>query len=494
MRFSKKFEIMSETIITMGLDDLFIYNTLTGKKEKFEPLNPPFVTIYHCGITPYDYSHIGHLRAEVAVDLLRRTLRFLGYIDIAISNFTDIDDKIIRRAKEENVNWEEIPRKYIKYHLDVTRKINNLPFYVYPKVTEHINDIIEFVKLLIDKGYAYVGKTGIYFEVDRYPYYGQLSGRTDRTLWEQELDVLQDKKKPYDFALWKFRKPGEPFWNSPWGEGRPGWHIECSTMSTKYLGKQIDIHSGGADIIFPHHENEIAQSESALGVRPWVKYWFHVGIVKLRGEKMSKSLGNIIRAGDAIEEFGAMPLRFYLLSTHYRRPLDVTIESIEAKAKEYNRMTSLLSTLLTVFEGLEPSYSLSSDQQQIFNSIMQARKKFIDAILDDLNTSEANSIIHQIESICEKILKNPNYSTVLAAIEFFATVNQFYAIWDDLFKGKKGDLNLVYNLIELLMVVRQRLRESKYYELSDFIREKLKEYGIFVSDEGKKSTWKIQKI
>ena len=478
----------------MGVE-LYLTDTLKGRKEKFEPINPPFVTIYHCGITPYDYSHIGHLRAEVAVDLLRRTLRFLGYIDIAISNFTDVDDKIIRRSKEEGINWEEIPKRYIKYHLEVTKRINNLPFYVYPKVTKHIEDIIDFIEILVEKGYAYLGKTGVYFDVDKYPYYGQLSKRKEKKLWNQEEEVIQDKRNPYDFALWKFKKPGEPYWNSPWGDGRPGWHIECSVMATKYLGKQIDIHSGGTDLIFPHHENEIAQSECALGVRPWVRYWFHVGMVNLKGEKMSKSLGNIIPAMEAIERYGAMELRYYLLSTHYRKPLNFSEEDINSKIKEYKRISSTISTLLTIFESLEIEGYLSNEEKEIFKVINNETGNLIKAMADDLNVSEANRIINKVDTIVnKKILPRPTYTLVLAAINFFKTANSFYGVWDHLFTGRKGDITTIYNLIDLLIEIRAKLREEKLYELSDYIREKLREMGVFISDKGKKSMWKIEKI
>ncbi len=475
------------------LKNLFITNTLTGKKEKFEPLKPPFVTLYHCGITPYDYSHIGHLRAEVVVDVLRRTLRFLGYTDIAISNFTNIDDKIIKKAKQEQIHWQEIPKRYIKYHLDVTKKINNLPFCVYPKVTEHIEDIIKFIQILIKKGYAYIGSTGVYFEVDKYPYYGQLSKRKNKELWEQETEVLKDKKRPYDFALWKFKKPGEPYWNSPWGEGRPGWHIECSTMSTKYLGKQIDIHSGGKDITFPHHENEIAQSEAALGVKPWVKYWFHIGVVTVNGQKMSKSLKNITRAGDVIEEFGAMPVRYYLISSHYRNVLDVSYSDIEAKKKEYERITGTIKTLLTIFEDIEPSYKMEDRDKNLFYDIMKLRDRFITAILDDLNTPKANLILNKVDRLVNReVLTKPNHSTLLAAIDFYSTANRFYATWDCLFKGKLESQGLVHNLIELLLKVRTKLREEKYYELADHIREELNKLGVIVGDDDKKSNWRLK--
>ncbi|HIQ02936.1 MAG TPA: cysteine--tRNA ligase, partial [Desulfurococcales archaeon] len=273
---------------------LLVFNTLSKRKELFEPLQPPLVKMYVCGPTPYDHTHVGHVRTYISFDLIRRYLEFKGYSVYHVMNITDIDDKIIRKAKELNVDWTEVPKKYTKEFLEVLNKLNIKLPHVMPKVTEHIKDIINFIKVLIDKGYAYESHGSVYFEVDKFPDYGKLSGITRREEWRQEEEVVREKKKPYDFALWKKAKPGEPYWNSPWGPGRPGWHIECSVMSSRYLGRQFDIHGGGRDLIFPHHENEIAQSEAYFGVKPWVKYWIHVGYLTIRGEKMSKSLGNII--------------------------------------------------------------------------------------------------------------------------------------------------------------------------------------------------------
>lgn len=292
---------------------LYVYNTLSKTKEIFKPLEPPLVKIYVCGPTPYDHTHVGHARTYISFDLIRRYLEYKGYSVYHVMNITDIDDKIIRRARELNIEWTEIPKIYTKEFLDVLNKLNIKMPHVMPRVTEHINDIIEFIKILIDKGYAYESSGSVYFEVDKFPDYGKLSGIARREEWRQEEDVIKEKKKPYDFALWKKAKPGEPYWESPWGPGRPGWHIECSVMSSRYLGSQFDIHGGGRDLIFPHHENEIAQSEAYFGVKPWVKYWIHVGYLTIQGEKMSKSLGNIIPVYEVLSKYEPEVLRLYLL-------------------------------------------------------------------------------------------------------------------------------------------------------------------------------------
>jgi len=474
---------------------LVIYNTLTRKKEVFEPVDPPFVKIYHCGITPYSESHVGHLRSEVAVDTLRRTLRFLGYIDIAISNFTDIDDKIIKKAKETDMRWDEIPEKYIKYHLEVIKEVGNLPFYINPKVTEHIGDIVEFVGDLIKKDYAYKGEKGIYFKVDKFKDYGKLSRRKNPEAWGQELDILEDKIKPYDFALWKFKKPGEPYWETEIGEGRPGWHIECSTMSSKYLGIQFDIHSGGQDLIFPHHENEIAQSEARFRVKPWVRYWFHIGYVMIDGEKMSKSLGNIIPAKEFVNKIGAMPARFYLISTHYREPLNIKDSSIMQAKENYRYITSTIKTIVTALDSLDRTYYLNRSEIILWRNLLEYHKRFVDAILNDIDTTTATSVLLEATRfINREIIPSEKFTLVYSAYEFYNIVNNIYACWNDVIYGNsKGTLHtkLTNKLIELLIEIRKELRKQKNYELADRIRNTLRELGINLLDKGWKTEWRF---
>ncbi|MEM1634503.1 MAG: cysteine--tRNA ligase [Nanopusillaceae archaeon] len=469
---------------------LYIYNSLSKKKEKFEPLEYPFVKIYHCGITPYDRSHVGHLRSETSVDVLRRTLRFLGYIDIAISNFTDIDDKIIRKARETEKDWSEIAIENIKYHLKIVSRINNLPFYVNPKVTEHIPDMVEFIEDLIKKGYAYSGKYGIYFNLDKFKDYGKLSGKKDPNSWRQEEEFLSDKMNPYDFVLWKFKREGEPYWETSIGPGRPGWHIECSTMSSKYLGEKFDIHTGGQDLIFPHHENEIAQSEARFS-HDWVKYWIHFGLVYIEGEKMSKSLGNVIEAGEFLDKYGEMPSRFYLISTHYRDILNITEEGIQQAIDNYKYITSTIKTIISELEKTDRTFKLSEDKIKIWNTLLTYEKKFINSILDDIDTTRATAILLEATKFINKEIINSGIFTLLyTSYEFYRIVNNIYACWDDIFY-KKEDNKLVYNLLDLILEIRKELRKRKQYDLSDKIREKLRNIGIDLLDRGEETFYRF---
>ncbi|RLF22991.1 MAG: cysteine--tRNA ligase [Thermoprotei archaeon] len=470
-----------------------LYNTLTKRKELFEPINPPFVKIYLCGVTPYDRTHIGHLRAYLAVDVLRRYLRYLGYRDIAVSNFTDIDDKLIRRQQETGRSYKEIAEENIRDLFEVLRKVNVLPYVIYPKVTMHIEDIIEFIKGLIEKGHAYVSHGSVYFDVDTFPDYGKLSGIKSKEKWRQEEDVIKEKKNPYDFALWKRRKPGEPYWDSPWGPGRPGWHIECSVMSSKYLGEQFDIHAAGRDLIFPHHENEIAQAEAYFGKKPWVKYWFHVGLVRIRGEKMSKSLGNIIPASDFLEEHDAMVTRYFLIKTHYRDPLDYTDEGFAQAEKEYESMTSTIKTLKSMLPSLEPAYRLSSEEEQVLRRLWSLEEAFFNHMNDDLDITLANARLLEFTRLVNRhVIPSENYSLALEALTFYQEVNRIYGTWDEVFYAKAKEEELVYKLIELIIDIRKELRRRRDYELADEIRSKLRELGIILMDKGLETMWRME--
>ncbi|HIP89105.1 MAG TPA: cysteine--tRNA ligase, partial [Thermococcus paralvinellae] len=295
-----------------------IYNTLTKQKEEFKPLKEGEVRMYVCGPTVYDYTHLGHARTYIAFDVIRRYLEHRGYTVLMVMNFTDIDDKIIRRAQETGEDPKELAEKFLKYFLEDMKALKVKPADIYPRVTEHIQDIIKFVEKLEEKGYAYEGSDGVYFEVQKFKDYGKLSGiKLEELRKGARVEPGEGKRNPEDFALWKKAKPGEPKWDSPWGEGRPGWHIECSTMSTKYLGEQFDIHGGGNDLIFPHHENEIAQTEACTGKR-WVRYWLHTGFVMVKGEKMSKSLGNFVTIRELLQRYSPEVIRFFVLQKHYR--------------------------------------------------------------------------------------------------------------------------------------------------------------------------------
>ncbi len=476
---------------TIGV--IYIYNTLTKKKEIFEPIEYPFVKIYHCGITPYDTSHIGHLRSEISLDIIRRIFRYFGYIDIAISNFTDIDDKIIKRARELNLlnNWQKIPEEYIKYHLEQIKRLNNLPFYINPRVTTHINDIVDFIKDLINKGYAYKGKYSIYYDIDKYQYYGQLSG-TKKEQWEQETEFLEDKKHPYDFALWKFKKEDEPYWNTEIGEGRPGWHIECSTMSSKYLGPQFDIHSGGQDLIFPHHENEIAQSEARFNIHPWVKYWLHFGFIKIKGEKMSKSLGNIIPAKEFLDKYGEDITRFYIGSYHYREPIDINEENINQAKENYRYITSTIKTITNEINSLDRTFYLDDNKIKIWKELLNYEKEFVNSIRDDFNTREATRILLEATNYINKnVIGSETFTLYFTSYNFYNITSSIYGLWEDIFYGKESKENLTNILLNIIIDIRNELRKNKNYELSDKIREELRKIGIDLLDQGNKTIYRF---
>ncbi|NPA84733.1 MAG: cysteine--tRNA ligase [Crenarchaeota archaeon] len=460
-----------------------VYNTLTRRLEPFEPLTPPLVRMYVCGPTVYDHSHIGHARTWVAFDVIKKYLRLKGYYVIHVQNITDIDDKIINRAKELGISWKEVADRYAKEYLDLMKKLKIYPT-IHPRVTDHIDDIIEFVQDLIDKGYAYVTKSGVYFDVDKYPYYGQLSGIKDKKMWRQETFV-EDKKNPYDFALWKCAKPGEPWWESPWCKGRPGWHIECSTMSSKYLGKQFDIHGGARDLIFPHHENEIAQSEARFGVRPWVKYWMHTGYLTVKGEKMSKSLGNIVALKDVLAKYEPEVLRFWLSSAHYRSELDFTWERLEEAKTALERMRMTVNQLRSLVRKEYPKGYLKDWEKEAIYEISNIRSKFHEAMENDFNTPQAWAAVREALRIGNKALEEGSWEVSLALLNFLDEIDRVFEVF-----GEREAVP-IEPFVELLVDVRKKLREKKEWELADYIRDELAKRGIKLLDKGQETEWRM---
>ncbi len=467
---------------------LQIYNTLSRKLEPFNPVKKGKVLMYVCGPTVYDYSHLGHARTYVAFDVIRRYFKLRGYDVFYVQNITDIDDKIINRAREEGVDWEEIVDTYTRDYMDALKKLN-IKVDLHPRVSQHIQEIIEFIQVLIDKGYAYVAPSGsVYFEVDKYDDYGKLSRRYEKKLWSQEL-FTKEKKKPYDFALWKAAKPGEPWWDSPWGPGRPGWHIECSVMSSKYLGKQFDIHGGGSDLIFPHHENERAQSEAALGIRGWVKYWMHTGMLTIKEEKMSKSLGNIISLRDAFKKWSPEVIRLWLATAHYRTILSFSEEALEQAAHNYKRLANTVYTLRKLIKETEASYKLSDYGLDVIKELDELRMGFYSAMDDDFNTSKAFSYVYKLTNIVfNKISAKPENAVALKALTLLKEFNAVLGVLDKHLAETFTDIN-VEDLVDLIVEVRSILRKRKDYELSDWIRERLHEMGIELMDSKDKTTW-----
>jgi cysteinyl-tRNA synthetase len=474
---------------------IVIYNTLTKNLELFEPLSKYIVKAYFCGPTVYDYTHLGHVRAYVAFDFIKRYLVLRGYDVFHVQNITDIDDKIIKKSQEEGIPWNRVAERYTKDYLEVLNTLN-IKVNLHPTVTSHIKEIIEFVQLLIDRGYAYVTPSGsVYFDLSTVEDYGKLSGRRTAEEWRQEEEFLTEKKNPYDFALWKASKPGEPWWESPWGRGRPGWHTECAVMSSKYLGKQFDIHGGGQDLIFPHHENEIAMAEAAYGIKPWVKYWIHVGYLTIKGEKMSKSLGNVIYAKEAINKWGAETLRLWVFSAHYRKQIEFNEDVVNQFKELYRRLVMATEILKKILKSSTATFNLSEQELNLLRTLELIEVQFHDAMSDDFNTPKALEAINKLlTTIFRDIEPRENYALAFRAYSILYNFNKVLGVLDKYFEERTPvDIEFVEKLIDLIIRVRSELRKRRDYELSDKIREELLKLGIKVLDYKDGSKWVLEK-
>jgi cysteinyl-tRNA synthetase len=445
---------------------LKIYNTLSREDQIFEPLKPPNVSMYVCGITPYDETHLGHGRAYVVFDVVRRYLKYSGYKVNYIQNITDIDDKIIKRANELNISINELTNKYIESYFDVMGKLNVQKADSYPRATEHIKEMITVIEGLVKKGYAYVIDGDVYFEVAKFKEYGKLSKRKLDDLKDGARVAVDERKRaPLDFALWKSAKEGEPSWDSPWGKGRPGWHIECSTMSAKYLGETLDIHGGGLDLIFPHHENEIAQAECYTG-KPFARYWIHNGFVNVNSEKMSKSLGNFFTLRDIFAKYDPMLIRFYLLSTHYRSPINFSDIDIENAKGGLDRIWNALSI---VRENASCSLSAIGDKRLV--AIKESFKKAMD---NDFNTAEA---LASVFKLCDLIFEFKN-SDVSDNVW-----QQTTGLFEELVVNILGISSKQAALPEEIKVLASEMsiaRKNKDYVKSDTIKAKIQGRGYLV--------------
>lgn len=482
-----------------------VFNTLTGKVEEFEPLDDKKVGIYACGVTVYDLCHIGHARSAVVFDVIVRYLRYKGYDVKFVKNFTDIDDKIINRANKEGVSWSEIARKYTEeYYVDMDR-LGIERADIEPRATEHIKEMIEIVEKLIEKGYAYTvdeeGGKSVYFSVEKFPGYGKLSKKKLEELIEgARVEVDERKRNPFDFALWKASKPGEPWWDSPWGRGRPGWHIECTAMSMKYLGETFDIHGGGADLIFPHHENEIAQSEAYTG-KPFAKYWIHNGFVTINKEKMSKSLGNVLNIRDLLELYDAEALRLFLLSSHYRSPIEFSHEYIREAEASLDRVYSSFMRI----EDMEENNKKANQESlaQLRSSLETLRKRFEDAMDDDFNTAKALGVLFEFVKELNRFLdrrpSNPQEIELLRNSESLlrelgGVLNLFrrrpIEWYRDLLKTKKIDIS--EEEINRLIEERAQARRVKNWQRADQIRDLLLSKGIILEDKPNRTVWKVK--
>ena len=460
-----------------------VYNTLTRKKEELVPITPGEVKIYACGPTVYNYIHIGNARPLCIFDILRRYLEYRGYNVKFVQNFTDIDDKIIRRANEEHVDFSEISERYIKEFWTDADGLNVRHATINPKATENIDAIIQIISTLIEKGYAYEAQGDVYFSTEKFKDYGKLSHQPLEDLEAgARIMVGEVKREPMDFAVWKAAKPGEPAWDSPWGKGRPGWHIECSAMNWRYLGDTIDIHCGGQDLIFPHHENEIAQSECFTG-KPFAHYWMHNGYINVDNVKMSKSLGNFFTVRDVAEKYGYEPIRYLLISAQYRSPINYSTDIIEQCIAALNRLYTCRDSL--DFELKNASDAEHDGDKAIIDGFDKYREQFISAMDDDLNTADAiASIFELVRDINTNVVgKTPSKALVEGAI----------AMFDEL----TGVLGLVYNRktetldsdVEALIEARTNARKEKNWAEADRIRDQLKEMGIVLEDTAQGVKW-----
>jgi len=486
---------------------LRVYNTMTQKKEEFIPLHKGRIGMYACGVTVYDLCHIGHARSAMVFDVIYRYLQYKGYEVTYVRNFTDVDDKIIKRAQEAGVSTEEIAARYIQeFYIDMGA-LGMLKPTMEPKATEHIPEMIAQVERLLEKGLAYQVEGDVYYAVEKFPEYGKLSKRTlDEMQAGARVEVDERKRNPLDFALWKAAKPGEPSWASPWGKGRPGWHIECSAMSQRYLGDTLDIHGGGKDLIFPHHENEIAQAEGATG-RPFVRFWLHNGFVNIAKEKMSKSLGNFLTIKEILKEYHPEVVRFFLLSRHYRSPVDFSSQGMEEARQNLARFYQVLGgideLLHTEGEGIAEKKGLSPKEKKAFQKVEGFTSEFEKAMDDDFNTAAALAPLFELSHDLNRIVQSPSAhrtKILRKGREAFALAGGVLGIFQEepqVFLEKERQrkaqtLAITPEAIEGLIKERNEARKNKAWARADEIRDQLASQGIALEDTAEGTVWRIQ--
>ena len=485
---------------------LKVYNTLSGKKEKFIPREENRVRMYICGLTVQNYSHVGHIRSAVNYDVIRRYLEYKGFDVYFVQNFTDINEKIVQRAREEELSPAELARKYTRAYLEDIDHLNIMRADAYCTATVNIEHIIEFISRLIENGYAYQADGNVYFSVEKYDDYGKLSGRDLEDMEAgSRVSVQEDKKHPQDFALWKkvsedIRKQEDvKVWDSPWGGGWPGWHIECSVMASKLLGNKIDIHGGGTDLIFPHHENEIAQSEACFYEQPFVKYWLHNGTVDIKGEKMSKSLGNFFTTRELYKKFSPDQIRYFLLAKHYHSPIEFSLEEVENAAVSFGRIENTFEIIRQLSREIPERSDASFNTEEFLQMLSEAEKSFEEAMDDDFNTARALGEVHNLVGEINPLVNSPDFElteetgfvlskaysllkTTLATLGFrlgeAKTENTDSASTDK-----------IDELLDFILELREEARKEKNWEQADNIRDGLEDMGITIRDTARGPVW-----
>lgn len=456
---------------------MYIFNTQSRRKEEFVPLHEGEVRMYCCGPTVYNYFHLGNARPFVFFDTLRRYLEWCGYKVNFVQNFTDIDDKMINRANEEGITVKELGERFIKAYFEDTKGLGIRPATVHPKATEHIGDILALIQKLFDNHLAYEAEDGVYFDTTAFPGYLKLSGQSRSDLESgARVDVVEGKHNPMDFAIWKKQKPGEPAWDSPWGKGRPGWHIECSAMSMKYLGETLDIHAGGQDLIFPHHENEIAQSEGATG-KPFVRYWMHNGFINVNNEKMAKSKGNFFTIRDIAQHFNLEAVRLFLLSSHYRSPINYTDELIQQSQNALDRIYTARNNYRFLLEkGGTENRENTAEEEAFLSRLEENKARFKAQMDDDFNTAGALGVlfdyIREANAVCTSGASKEVVEKALALLlELCGVMGLLYQ------ESENAD-----EKIEALLQARQEARKAKDWKKADAIRDEIKAMGYVIED------------
>ncbi len=475
---------------------LRIYNSLSRELEEFTPLKDGHVSIYSCGPTVYDYIHIGNARTALVTDIIRRYFEYRGYNVKLVQNITDVDDKIIARANANGISPSQLAHANSQAYFDDTQRLGIQPADVHPRATEHIPEMIELIQTLIQKDAAYVVDGSVYYRVNAFKEYGKLSRRKPEDLLAgARVEVDERKEDPRDFDLWKAAKPGEPYWKSPWGNGRPGWHIECSSMAMKHLGETIDIHIGGEDLLFPHHENEIAQSELATGCT-FARYWVHIAFLKIDGSRMGKSEKNFIFLRDALDKHPAEVIRHFLISAHYRHPLDYASDSLHTSESAIKRLTNCLQALKKIAETADSTQNQkSSDEDKCLMAAIQTMQtRFAEAMDTDFNTAQAMGTIFSLITQVNKSLMDPtevSIKTLKKAYNVIRETSQILGIYSMDEKNVEDTFTYLKPLLELLLEIRQDARNKKDWDTSDRIRDRLKQINIEIQDSHDGSTWKL---